>query len=46
MFEMGTAAWAIVARTALVYLALFVGLRLAGKRELGQMTIFDWSSSS
>jgi len=41
MFEMGTAAWAIAARSALVYLALFLGLRLAGKRELGQMTVFD-----
>jgi len=41
MFEMGTQAWAIGARSALVYLALFVGLRLAGKRELGQMTVFD-----
>lgn len=41
MFEMGTEAWAIAARSALVYLALFVGLRLAGKRELGQMTVFD-----
>jgi uncharacterized membrane protein YcaP (DUF421 family) len=41
MFEMGTAAWAIAARSALVYLAVFVGLRLAGKRELGQMTVFD-----
>lgn len=41
MFEMGTTAWAIVARSALVYLAVFAGLRLAGKRELGQMTVFD-----
>jgi uncharacterized membrane protein YcaP (DUF421 family) len=41
MFDMGTAAWAIAARTALVYLAVFVGLRVAGKRELGQMTVFD-----
>jgi uncharacterized membrane protein YcaP (DUF421 family) len=41
MFEMGTEAWAIAIRTALVYLAVFGGLRLAGKRELGQMTIFD-----
>jgi uncharacterized membrane protein YcaP (DUF421 family) len=41
MFEMGTAAWAIAARTALVYLAVFLGLRFAGKRELGQMTVFD-----
>jgi len=41
MFEMGTEAWAIAARSALVYLAVFLGLRLAGKRELGQMTVFD-----
>jgi uncharacterized membrane protein YcaP (DUF421 family) len=31
----------VVARTLLVYLALLVALRLAGKRELGQMTPFD-----
>jgi uncharacterized membrane protein YcaP (DUF421 family) len=41
MFEMGSEAWAIAVRTALVYLAVFAGLRLAGKRELGQMTVFD-----
>jgi uncharacterized membrane protein YcaP (DUF421 family) len=31
----------IVIRTVVVYLALAVGLRVAGKRELGQMTSFD-----
>lgn len=31
----------IAGRTAMVYVALLVGLRLAGKRELGQMTMFD-----
>jgi uncharacterized membrane protein YcaP (DUF421 family) len=41
MFVMGTPAAEIVARTLLVYLAVFLGLRLAGKRELGQMTVFD-----
>jgi uncharacterized membrane protein YcaP (DUF421 family) len=41
MFEMGTDAWAIVLRTLAVYAGVFVGLRLAGKRELGQMTVFD-----
>jgi uncharacterized membrane protein YcaP (DUF421 family) len=41
MFEMGTEAWAIVVRTILVYGGVFAGLRLAGKRELGQMTVFD-----
>lgn len=41
MFDMGTTAWIIAARTTLVYLAVFGALRLAGKRELGQMTVFD-----
>ena len=31
----------IVLRTSVVYLVLLVGLRVAGKRELGQMTVFD-----
>ena len=31
----------IAGRTALVYVAILFGLRLAGKRELGQMTVFD-----
>jgi len=31
----------VVLRTAAVYFALLVGLRVAGKRELGQMTAFD-----
>jgi uncharacterized membrane protein YcaP (DUF421 family) len=38
MFEMGTAAWAIALRTALVYLGVVFGLRLAGKRGVGQLT--------
>ena len=41
MFEMGTSAHEIVARTALVYVGVFLGFRLMGKRELGQMTVFD-----
>ena len=41
MFTLGASAWAIAARTAIVYLALLVGLRAAGKRELGQMNPFD-----
>jgi len=41
MFRMGTDAWAVVVRTLLVYVGVFAGLRLAGKRELGQMTVFD-----
>lgn len=31
----------IAGRTAVVYVAILLGLRLAGKRELGQMTMFD-----
>lgn len=31
----------IVLRTTAVYMFLILGLRLAGKREMGQMTIFD-----
>ena len=31
----------IVARTAVVYLMLLVGLRLTGKRQVGQLTPFD-----
>jgi uncharacterized membrane protein YcaP (DUF421 family) len=31
----------IAARAAIVYVALLVGLRMMGKREIGQMTVFD-----
>jgi uncharacterized membrane protein YcaP (DUF421 family) len=41
MFTLAESAFEIMARTALIYVAILVGLRLAGKREIGQMTIFD-----
>lgn len=41
MFSLEVSGWSIVARTIIVYGALLLGLRLAGKRELGQMTPFD-----
>jgi len=41
MFQPAGSLFDIVVRTVLVYLALLVGLRLAGKREIGQMTVFD-----
>lgn len=41
MLTLAIPAWQVVLRTVLVYLAVYVGLRLAGKRELGQMTVFD-----
>ena len=31
----------VAAKTAVVYAALVFGLRLLGKRELGQMNIYD-----
>lgn len=31
----------IILRSALIYLVLLAGLRLAGKREIGQLTVFD-----
>ncbi len=41
MFSLDVNGWSIVARTVVVYAALLAGLRLAGKREMGQMTPFD-----
>jgi uncharacterized membrane protein YcaP (DUF421 family) len=41
MLELAALAWDIVLRTAVVYLVILIGLRLAGKREIGQMTVFD-----
>jgi uncharacterized membrane protein YcaP (DUF421 family) len=42
MFNLNLAsALGIIVRTLVVYLAILVGLRLAGKREIGQMTVFD-----
>lgn len=38
---MAVPAWQVVARTVVVYLALFTGIRLMGKREIGQMAVFD-----
>lgn len=40
-----TASWHtlldVAFRTSVIYLALLLGLRLTGKRQLGQMTVFD-----
>jgi uncharacterized membrane protein YcaP (DUF421 family) len=41
MTDMAIAPLQIVARSLLVYVGVLVGLRLMGKRELGQMTVFD-----
>jgi len=41
MLNLAIPAWGIVLRTAAVYAAILIGLRLAGKREMGQMAVFD-----
>jgi uncharacterized membrane protein YcaP (DUF421 family) len=41
MFDLAIPWWSFVVRTLIVYLALLIGLRLVGRRELGQMTPFD-----
>jgi uncharacterized membrane protein YcaP (DUF421 family) len=41
MLALGTPVWDIALRCGVVYLVLLIGLRLAGKREIGQMTVFD-----
>ncbi len=42
ILSMAIPVWNIVLRTSLVYISILVGLRLAGKREIGQMTVFDF----
>src|SRR4029077_12157649 len=41
-FSTGNALLDILIRTGVIYLALLVGLRLTGKRQVGQMTPFDF----
>ena len=41
MFAMTAPLWHVVVRTIAVYAGVLVILRVAGKRELGQMTVFD-----
>lgn len=41
MLELAVPAWNIALRAAVIYVVVLIGLRLAGKREIGQMTVFD-----
>jgi uncharacterized membrane protein YcaP (DUF421 family) len=41
VFDNSVSLLEIVARAAIVYVAVLVGLRLGGKREIGQLTVFD-----
>lgn len=41
MFHLGTPAWEIALRTFVVYLLVLLGVKLLGKKELGQMNAPD-----
>jgi uncharacterized membrane protein YcaP (DUF421 family) len=41
MFSLGVPWWELVVRSMVIYLALLVALRIFGKREVGQFTLFD-----
>src|SRR2546428_11032226 len=41
LFHLGIPWWHLAVRAALIYVIFFIGLRLFGKRELGQFTTFD-----
>lgn len=41
MFHLGVPAWELGVRSVVVYVALLLALRLFGKREVGQFTVYD-----
>jgi uncharacterized membrane protein YcaP (DUF421 family) len=41
MFSISASVWELVLRAAIVYAALFVIIRLTGKREVGELSPFD-----
>ena len=41
MWTFGLPPWELAFRSALIYLAMVVVLRIFGKREVGQFTLFD-----
>ncbi len=41
LFKLGVPWWELIIRSLVIYGVFFVGLRIFGKRELGQFTIFD-----
>ena len=43
MFQLGAPPLELVARTLIVYVLFFGALRVFGKRELGQFTLFDFA---
>jgi len=42
MFALTPDLWQVVLRTAIVYVLVLAGLRLAGKREMGELASFDF----
>ncbi|HZQ50120.1 MAG TPA: YetF domain-containing protein [Candidatus Dormibacteraeota bacterium] len=40
-FHLGLPVWELVARGVLIYAALLIALRVFGKREVGQFTVYD-----
>ena len=41
MFHLAVSPWALIVRTVGAYAAMLFGFRIFGKRELGQVTVFD-----
>jgi uncharacterized membrane protein YcaP (DUF421 family) len=41
VWEFGVPPWELALRSAIIYLAMVAALRLFGKREVGQFTLFD-----
>ena len=41
MFKFGIPPWELALRSAIIYVALVAALRLFGKREVGQFTLYD-----
>jgi uncharacterized membrane protein YcaP (DUF421 family) len=41
LWHLGEPVWALIVRSTAIYLVLLVGLRVFGKREVGQFTLFD-----
>ena len=41
LFKLSIPWWELVIRSFIIYAVFFVGLRVFGKRELGQFTVFD-----
>src|SRR5262245_9325800 len=42
LVTLGVPVWNLALRCIVIYFALLVGLRITGKREIGQFTIFDF----